>query len=62
MTTVTIDNVEYQTESFTDKQKSLLENVIDLEQKLKKTNMDLLQLQVCLNVFLNELKQELKKS
>ena len=59
MPNITIDNTEYNSDNFTDKQKALLDNVLDLEQKLKKANQSALQLQVCLNVFVTELKKDL---
>lgn len=56
---LTIDGVEYDTDTFTDQQKAILEHVVDLERKVNSARFNLDQLQVGRDSFLNMLKQSL---
>ena len=54
-----IDGVEYDIESLTDQQKTLLDHVADLERKVASAKFNVDQLQVGRDAFLNMLKQAL---
>jgi len=56
---VIIDGVEYDTNTFTDQQKMLLDHTADLERKVASARFNLDQLQVGRDAFLNMLKQSL---
>jgi hypothetical protein len=56
---LTIDGVEYDTDTFTDQQKMMLEHVVDLERKVNSARFNLDQLQVGRDTFFGMLKQSL---
>ena len=56
-----IDGVEYDPESFTDEQKTLVNHVIDLDRKLNSARFNLDQLSVGRETFLKMLKESLDK-
>lgn len=56
---ITIDDVEYNVDDFSDKAKGIFEHVVDLERKVRAANFNLVQLQVGLNTFIAELKAEI---
>jgi hypothetical protein len=56
---VTIDNVDYDVNDFTDQQKILLEHVVDLDRKLNSAKFAVDQLQVGRDAFFNLLKTAL---
>jgi len=56
---LTIDGVEYDTDTLTDQQKMMLEHVVDLERKVNSARFNLDQLQVGRDTFFNMLKQSL---
>jgi len=58
---LTIDGVEYDPESFTDEQKTLVNHVIDLDRKLNSARFNLDQLSVGRETFLKMLKESLDK-
>lgn len=58
---IKIDDVEYKVEDFSDTAKAIFEHVTDLEHKVRAAQKNLLQLQVGLNAFVGELKNELTK-
>lgn len=58
---LTIDGVEYDVDSLTDRQKMLLDHVIDLERKLNTAKFNVDQLQVGRDAFFNMLKQALEQ-
>lgn len=58
---VTIDDVEYDANNFTELQARLFNHCIDLDRKIGSTVFQLEQLQAGKDVFLNRLKEELNK-
>ncbi len=60
-TQINIDGVEYDVNQMTDKQKALLDHVIDLERKVNSARFNLDQLQVGRDTFVNLLKQALQE-
>ena len=56
---ISIDGVEYDVESLTDQQRTLLDHVVDLERKVNSAKFNLDQLNVGRDAFLNMLKQAL---
>ena len=58
---LTSDGVEYDPESFTDEQKTLVNHVIDLDRKLNSARFNLDQLSVGRETFLKMLKESLDK-
>jgi hypothetical protein len=58
---VSIDGVEYDPETFTDNQKTLLNHVMDMEQKLAHAKFNLDQVSVGRDAFFNMLKQSLEE-
>jgi len=59
---VMIDDVEYNYDTFTNEQKTLLEHVADLDRKVNSAKFNVDQLQVGRDAFLNILKQSLAAS
>jgi hypothetical protein len=59
VTTVTIDDVDYDVNDFTDQQKILLDHVVDLDRKLNSAKFAVDQLQVGRDAFFNLLKTAL---
>ena len=57
---ITIDEVEYNVEDFTDEQKVLINHVMDLDRKINSTKFNLDQLNVGRGAFMNALKETLK--
>ena len=57
---ITIDEVEYNVEDFTDEQRVLINHVIDLDRKIGSTKFNLDQLNVGRGAFMNALKETLK--
>ena len=60
-TPLTIDGVEYDVEKFDDRQKALLNHVVDLDRKASSARFNLDQLQVGRDAFLAMLKQALEE-
>lgn len=58
---ITIDGQDYKVSEFTDKQKVLLDHVVDLERKVANARFNLDQLQIGRDAFLNMLRDELKQ-
>ena len=56
---ITIDEVEYNVEDFTDEQKVLINHVMDLDRKIGSTKFNLDQLNVGRGAFMNALKDTL---
>jgi hypothetical protein len=56
---LTIDGVDYDTDTLNDQQKMMLEHVVDLERKVNSARFNLDQLQVGRDTFFNMLKQSL---
>ena len=56
---ITIDEVEYNVEDFTDEQKVLINHVMDLDRKIGSTKFNLDQLNVGRSAFMNALKDTL---
>ena len=59
-TTITINDIEYDTDNFTDTQKTLLRHVTDLDRKVNNTKFNLDQLIFGRDCFLKELMASLK--
>jgi hypothetical protein len=57
---ITIDEIEYNVEDFTDEQRVLINHVIDLDRKINSTKFNLDQLNVGRNAFMNMLSTSLK--
>ena len=57
---ITIDEVEYNVEDFTDEQRVLINHVMDLDRKIGSTKFNLDQLNVGRGAFMNALKETLK--
>jgi hypothetical protein len=57
---ITIDEVEYNVEDFTDEQRVLINHVMDLDRKIGSTKFNLDQLNVGRNAFMNMLSTSLK--
>jgi hypothetical protein len=57
---ITIDEVEYNVEDFTDEQRVLINHVMDLDRKINSTKFNLDQLNVGRGAFMNALKETLK--
>ena len=57
---ITIDEVEYNVEDFTDEQRVLINHVMDLDRKISSTKFNLDQLNVGRGAFMNALKETLK--
>ena len=57
---ITIDEVEYNVEDFTDEQRVLINHVIDLDRKINSTKFNLDQLNVGRSAFMNMLSTSLK--
>ena len=57
---ITIDEVEYNVEDFTDEQRALINHVMDLDRKIGSTKFNLDQLNVGRGAFMNALKETLK--
>lgn len=57
---ITIDEVEYNVEDFTDEQRVLINHVMDLDRKIGSTKLNLDQLNVGRGAFMNALKETLK--
>ena len=58
--TITVDNVEYNIEDFTNEQRSLINHIMDLDRKINSTKFNLDQLNVGRNAFMNMLSDSLK--
>lgn len=58
---VVIDDVEYNFEDMTDKQKLLIQHIADLDRKLASARFNVDQLQVGKEAFISMLKTELDK-
>jgi len=59
---VTIDNVEYDANDFTEEQITLFNHCVDLDRKIGSTNFQMQQLQVGKDSFLQMLKKSLEAS
>jgi hypothetical protein len=59
--TILIDNVEYDTNTFTEEQIMLTNHCLDLDRKLASTQFQAQQLQVGKDAFLKMLKESLEK-
>jgi len=59
---VVIDGIEYDSSTFSDQQKALLNHTVDLERKVATAKFDFDQLQVSRDAFLNMLKNSLATS
>jgi len=57
---ITIDEVEYNVEDFTDEQRVLINHVMDLDRKIGSTKFNLDQLNVGRGAFMSALKETLK--
>jgi len=57
---ITIDEVEYNVEDFTDEQRSMINHVLDLDRKINSTKFNLAQLNVGRAAFMNMLSTSLK--
>jgi len=57
---VTIDNVEYDANDFTEEQVTLFNHCVDLDRKIGSTNFQMQQLQVGKDSFLQMLKKSLE--
>jgi len=57
---ITIDEIEYNVEDFTDEQRVLINHVIDLDRKINSTKFNLDQLNVGRGAFMNMLSTSLK--
>jgi len=57
---ITIDEVEYNVEDFTDEQRVLINHVMDLDRKIGSTKFNLDQLNVGRGAFMNMLSTSLK--
>jgi len=57
---VTIDNVEYDANDFTEEQITLFNHCVDLDRKIGSTNFQMQQLQVGKDSFLQMLKKSLE--
>ena len=57
---ITIDEVEYNVEEFTDEQRVLINHVMDLDRKINSTKFNLDQLNVGRSAFMNMLSTSLK--
>ena len=57
---ITIDEVEYNVEDFTEEQRVLINHVMDLDRKIGSTKFNLDQLNVGRGAFMNALKETLK--
>jgi hypothetical protein len=57
---VTIDNVEYDANEFSEEQMTLFQHCIDLDRKISSTNFQMQQLQVGKDSFLQMLKKSLE--
>ncbi len=58
--TITIDEVEYNVEDFTNEQKVMINHVMDLDRKIKSTQFNLDQLNVGRGAFMSALNNTLK--
>lgn len=58
---ITIDNVDYEPDQLSDKQKALVSHVADLDQKIIMANYSLEQYTMAREGFYSMLKQELKQ-
>ena len=58
--TITVDNVEYNIEDFTNEQRSFINHVMDLDRKINSTKFNLDQLTIGRNAFMNMLSESLK--
>ena len=58
---ITIDDKDYELDSFTDEQKMMVNHCIDLDRKITNTRFQLDQLQVGKDAFLKMLKESLEK-
>lgn len=56
---ITIDGIEYDIESMTDQQKTMLNHINDLDRKMGTTQFNLDQLSVGRQAFINMLKESL---
>ena len=59
---ITIDGVDYTEDQLTDKQKSLISHVADLDRKIGSTRFNLDQLEVGRAAFMQMLNESLKES
>ena len=57
---ITIDEVEYNVEDFTDEQRVFISHIMDLDRKINSTQFNLDQLNVGRGAFMNALKETLK--
>ena len=57
---ITIDEVEYNVEDFTDEQRVFISHIMDLDRKIGSTKFNLDQLNVGRGAFMNALKETLK--
>ena len=58
--TITIDDVEYTEDQLTDQQKVMINHIGDLDRKIRSTQFNLDQLNVCRAAFMNMLKTSLE--
>ena len=59
--TITVDNVEYNIEDFTNEQRSLINHIMDLDRKTNSTKFNLDQLNVGRTAFLQMLEGSLEE-
>lgn len=59
-TPITIDNKEYDIESFKDEQKRMLNHIVDLDRKMESSEFNLEQLRFGRESFLTQLKKSLE--
>ena len=59
-TPITIDNKEYDIESFKDEQKRMLNHIVDLDRKMESSEFNLEQLRFRRESFLTQLKKSLE--
>lgn len=59
--TITVDNVEYNIEDFTNEQRSLINHIMDLDRKINSTKFNLDQLTIGRGAFMDMLSVSLKE-
>jgi len=60
--TITVDNVEYNIEDFTNEQRSLINHIMDLDRKINSTKFNLDQLTIGRGAFMDMLSVSLKEA
>ena len=59
--TIKIDDKEYDIDSFTDEQKTMVNHIIDLDRKLKSSEFNLIQLRFGKQAFVDALRDSLQE-